>query len=472
MLQPIIIAVGGTGQNVLAAYLRLATMAGFTPAPFYVVDSDIKGPQHQALTNLKGRVRRVVGGPQRDRWVVNPYPTHRTDRKTFGELFRHPDDDGRRVFECLFSEEAAKTPIRTGMYGRPAIGAASMRLKFLQEDDDLRDLKGRLRDGEKHVVLVGSCFGGTGSGGVPIRAQEFDELNRQPGYSLRVQALVFLPWFRLVLPAGDMVTSDRLLFERLNEEFDPNAAASIRFFHRSLRQRVESVIYLGVPDPSAVPRVSRESAQVEVLHPLNLLAAAIVQNLFTADWEAPRGLCGYWFDAAAGLRGDRLSIGRGDGLASLALTDVIRRSHFHRRWLELIRTLFTHFYDLPEFDRPLFMDATLARIRRRGQTPKQVTDEMCSYFSDRQSVHQEALEWVDAVAAADERLLPLEPKDKEIKSDDHERLCADPLRVLAGWCASERVQHEFESKDYEQPRIFAEKLADRFLGDLSRRFDL
>jgi len=44
MKSPILIGVGGTGQTVIASYLRLAELAGFTPAPFFVVDSDRLGP--------------------------------------------------------------------------------------------------------------------------------------------------------------------------------------------------------------------------------------------------------------------------------------------------------------------------------------------------------------------------------------------------------------------------------------------
>src|ERR1044071_10183163 len=118
MSQPILIGVGGSGQNVLSAYLRLSRMAGFPPAPFYVVDSDTKGPQFQGLSELKRKVRRVVGGHMPQRWDINPYPTNQVERKIFGDLFSHPNEEARKLFEALFSEDAEKTPVRTGMYGR------------------------------------------------------------------------------------------------------------------------------------------------------------------------------------------------------------------------------------------------------------------------------------------------------------------------------------------------------------------
>ena len=56
MRTPVFIGVGGTGQTILAAYLRLCHMAGLDPGSFYVVDSDNRGPMSQTLTELAGSV--------------------------------------------------------------------------------------------------------------------------------------------------------------------------------------------------------------------------------------------------------------------------------------------------------------------------------------------------------------------------------------------------------------------------------
>ncbi|MCP5051246.1 MAG: hypothetical protein GY940_29040, partial [bacterium] len=191
------------------AYLRLAELAGFTPAPFYVVDSDKLGPLSGTVTKLKSRIKKTVGGEMSHRWTIDPFPTADVERRTFGSLFGSLTGERRELFDCLFSADAEYTNIRTGMYGRPSIGATSIRYKLLKNDDDLVEMKNTLRGGEKHIILVGSCFGGTGSGGVPMLANEFANLNQQEGYSLTVDAITFLPWFRLVLPPGEMRGDDK-----------------------------------------------------------------------------------------------------------------------------------------------------------------------------------------------------------------------------------------------------------------------
>jgi hypothetical protein len=460
MAQPVLIAVGGSGQNVLAAYLRLAAMAGFPPAICYVLDSDNKGPQFRALSDLERRVRGLIGGSHNSRWMINPFPVDRSGLRSFGELFSHPNAQSRQVFECLFSEEAEKTSIRDGMYGRPAIGATSMRLKLERDDDDLREMKRMLEGDQRHIVLVGSCFGGTGSGVVPILAQEFSRLSREPGFDLRVQSLVFLPWFRLELPEGDMEQDQRLLHDHLDRNFEPNAASSIRFFKDTLRDYVETVVFLGMRDPSTVRRQSQEWRQSEAVHALNLLAAVLVHNLFAGHVQAPRGITGYWYDPEKGLDAPHLEVAAGK--KPTVLTQVIRRGALHQRWMEILEVFFRNYPKIPPFHRPLFLDLALERMRDRSVEESELTDEIAKFFAEGKEAHAEIQEWIDSMV--DKSFFLLEAEEKQLQSAEYRSLLRDPLPFIKYWTDDEDTVRKFDDTEFAHPRVFAARFAERFLG--------
>jgi len=469
---PIFIGVGGTGQTVLAAYLRLARMAGFTPAPFYIVDSDTEGPLGGSLVRLRSEVDEVVGGGQPgERWMIDPFPTADAERKTFGGLFGNLAGERRELFECLFSEEAEKTPIRTGMYGRPAIGATCIRYKILQEDDDLNELKNALRSGEKHIVLVGSCFGGTGSGGVPMLASEFAKLNQEAGYNLTVDAVVFLPWFRLVLPPGDLDPHNKELHERLNQEFEPNAAAGIHYFKRQLKEHVNTLVLLGVPDRAAIERESSEDAQEEEPHILNLLAASLVQNHFTGALDPPRGVTGYWFEEAEGLDPRSLLVHRADSSEPLSLTQVIHRAYLQSHWLGLLSTLFDNYPKIPKTHRPVFLQVALEQLEGATLSEDQVISAISDHLSKLQERAEENLDWVRQMREGS-KLFPFPEGAERIQSERYDEIAEVPLAAVANWCDEPRTVSSFQRSDFQTPEGFCEKFSSRFLDHLTTEFEL
>lgn len=468
---PILIGVGGTGQTVLAAYLRLANMAGFTPAPFYIVDSDTEGPLGHTLTTLKGGVREVVGGKEPAlRWMVDPFPAVNAERKTFGGLFGNLVGDRRDLFSCLFSDEAEQTTIRTGMYGRPAIGATCIRYKILQNDDDLQELKNFLRGGRKHVILVGSCFGGTGSGGVPMLAAEFARLNDQPGYSLQVDAMIFLPWFRLVPPDGGVKSSERNLHEHLNQNFEPNAAAGINYFKDELRKHVETIFLLGVQDPSQIDRTSSESSQLESAHILNLLAAVMVQNHFTGSLQPPRGITGYWYDEEQGISPESVMVHRDGQSSPLSLLQVIHRAYLKQHWLGLLSTFFRSYSRLPESQRPIFVSTAVKRLMAKTLSEQQVVASIAENLQKRQVLADENLAWIRRMEHT--HFFPFSSGNERVQSDDYDRTSADPLTAVGTWCDDPNVVKSFRREDFRSPDTFSEKFSGEFLAHLTEEFKL
>lgn len=470
MTTPILIGVGGTGQTVLAAYLRLASMAGFTPAPFFVLDSDTRGPLGQLVQGLHGTVDEVVGrkAPPR-RWTIDPFPTEDDERRSFGSLFGHLTGDRRHLFDSLFSEEAETTPIRTGMYGRPSVGATCIRYKIQADDDEIRELKETLKGGEKHVVLVGSCFGGTGSGGVPMLASEFQRLNKEQGFRLKVDAVVFLPWFRLVAPDGRMTAHDKVFHERLNAGFEPNAAAGIYYFKDQMRERVDSLILLGVPDRGKVTRKSSESEQTEEPHILNLLAAILIQNHFAGRLDPPGGISGYWFDEVSGLRPDRLTVHRGGQLEPLSLLQVIHRASLEKDWLAILQTFFRNFSKIPKTVQPLFLRVALDHLKGTTRSDEQVIAAIVDHLHKLEGQVEKNLEWV---AGMKNELFPLETEQIKVQGERYDELIDQPLDVLARWCDTKKTVASFENDDLRSTDRFSNRLSLLLINHLTRELNL
>lgn len=468
---PVLIGVGGTGQMVLAAYLRLAEMAGYTPATFYVVDSDTEGPLGRVLATLRGRVKEVVGGKEPPlRWMIDPFPTTNAERKTFGSLFGNLAGERREVFNCLFSEDAEQTPIRTGMYGRPAIGATCIRHKILQDDDDMKDLRNALRGGEKHVILIGSCFGGTGSGGVPMLAAELSRLNGQPGYSLQVDAMIFLPWFRLVPPEGGIKTSEVALHDYLNSNFEPNAAAGIYYFRDKLRQHVDTIFLLGVQDAGQIDRTSSESAQDESPHILNLLAAVLVQNHFAGALNPPRGIAGYWYDNEGGLNPNSLLVQREGNGSTLSLTKVIHRAYIRSHWLGILSKFFSRFNQLPASHQPVFLKTAIDMLKGSTFTEVQVTTSISEHLGKLQAQIANNMEWIKSMNNA--HFFPFPDGAERVLSEHYDAMVSEPLPAIDSWCDDKHIVSQFPKKNMQTPESFAERFANLFLSHLTQELSL
>lgn len=469
MANPVFIGVGGTGQTVLASYLRLAKMAGFTPAPFYVVDSDTKGPLSGSLTKLKSQVDTVVGGKQGSRWMIDPFPTAHADRKTFGSLFGNMTGDRRELFNCLFSEEAEQTSIRTGMYGRPSIGATSIRYKILQNDVDLIELKDFLRGGEKHIILVGSCFGGTGSGGVPMLAAEFSRLNKEENYSLKIDAVMFLPWFRLDLPEGDLKGHDKSMHEHLSQKFEPNAAAGIHFFKDKIREYIDTLFLVGVKDPGQIGRISNESSQGETPHILNLLVATLIQNHFAEALKPPLGIAGYWYDEDEKINPSSLIIHQQNGKGTISLLDVIKRTALRKEWIKVLKVFFQNYPKLPKVHKPIFIQVTCEKLMGTTRKEAAVLSDIVNYFDKYDDEVNENFKWIESMC--DGTFFTLEPEQKRVVSDKYDSLRQDPLPTISDFCNDDKIITQFEARDFYSIEDFCGKFNDLFLDYISNEFE-
>lgn len=471
MVTPVLIGVGGTGQNVLISYLRLAELAGFTPALFYILDSDAKGPLTKAAAELKGRVKQVLGGNAAQRWQIDPFPMARAESKTFGTLFGNLTGERRELFNCLFSDEAEQTKIQTGMYGRPSIGATSIRYKILTDDDEFKEMKNTLRGSEKHIILVGSCFGGTGSGGVPMLAQEFHRLKNEPGsgfQGIKVDAVVFLPWFRLVLPEGGLKAGEKSVHEHLNKNFEPNAAAGIHYFKDKIRNYVNTLLLLGVGNPGQISRVSSEDKQDETVHILNLLAAILIQNHFIGALKPPEGIAGYWYDADEGIN-PRTEMLYRDEKSFMPLVNVIKRTSFRAEWLAVLKTFFSKYSEIDQLHRPPFLDGAIEKLKGMTRSEAQVLEDIAKYFEDAEKQVTEGFNWLDKMSDPQFFQLKVEDKKVSVEYDDGRK---DPLPKIQKWCNQDGLLDKFEAADFKTVEVFCEKFVAMFMQKLINDFNL
>ena len=474
MTTPVLIGVGGTGQTVLIAYLRLAELAGFTPALFYALDSDTKGPLTETLTRFKSRVKQVVGGGVPPaRWKIDPFPNVLAERKTFGTLFGNLTGERRALFDCLFSEEAEQTRIQTGMYGRPSIGATSIRYKILKDDEELKEMKNMLRGGEKHVILVGSCFGGTGSGGVPMLAQEFHRLKtEEQGYqALKVDAAIFLPWFRLIQPEGGVKVPEKSLHEHLNKNFEPNAAAGIHYFKDRIRNYVDTLFLFGVGNPGQISRISSEDAQGEAAHILNLLAASLIQSHFAEALRPPLGVVAYWYDADEGINPRSTMVYRNDSTkSSISLSNVIKRTALRVDWLDVLRTFFENYKRIDPIHKPTFLDLAIEKLTLSTRTDVQVIGDMVSCLEQARRFVADGYNWLEKMD--DKQFFYLKVDEKRVLGIQYETMHNNPLPIINRFCNQEGLYSRFDKRDFETPENFCEKFSELFLQHLMKEFNL
>jgi hypothetical protein len=301
-------------------------------------------------------------------------------------------------------------------------------------------------------------------------AAEFARLNEQPGYKLRVDAMIFLPWFRLVPPEGGVKSSERNLHEHLNQNFEPNAAAGINYFKDELRKHVDTIFLIGVQDPSQIDRTSSESSQVENTHILNLLAALLIQNHFTGSLQPPRGIAGYWYDGDQGISPNSLMVHRDGESAPLSLLQVIHRAYLKQHWLGLLSTFFGSYTRLPESQRPIFVSTAVKRLMGKTLSDQQVVSAIAESLKKRQALAEESLAWIRRMENS--HFFPFPVGNEKVQSDGYDEKSADPLTAVGAWCDDQSVVKRFRREDFRNSETFSEKFSGEFLDHLTEEFKL
>jgi hypothetical protein len=298
----VLLAAGGTGQEVAAGVLRLCYLTG-RPLPNIVVfDSDIaqRQPGEEAQTRMQvlhglDQQFQELGVINQSRLtILNPSST----RNVVGQIRKvedlyantgHVGRDDETLLSLLLDTEQRQTPVHNGFHGEPAVG--SLLFAGAWERGTFDDLEATLNDAAStgeglRVVLAGSVAGGVGTAVLPFISRMLTRLRKRGG-RIQILAVLQLPWFQL-----KRSESDRLSLEPdvTQAQFDRNAACLVRGYLRDVQSSaLDSLVLLGLPQP--VERVSHGGdRQLETHHYICVCAATVAANLL--DQQATKALLG------------------------------------------------------------------------------------------------------------------------------------------------------------------------------------
>lgn len=277
MPEPIFIAVGGSGQHTLLAYLRLARLCRFNPAKMLLVDADVRqsGEGIPTTADLIAHQANVGFEKEVEFRPVIPLRKDRTDSplaQTFESLVNPPSRIERELFEALFSKRQREVAVSTGFHGHPSVAASAFRIYLQDKENEIFEiLNGWLAAaGRQRVVLAGSTFGGTGSGVMPMLATYLRELARHRGLDLELGGVVQVRWFDLSVPPD--LTGDRAEYlDVWSQDLDRNSSCLVEFYREETEQMFRPGFLVG-HHPYAVRRSAGVEKQPEHPHAVNLLA--------------------------------------------------------------------------------------------------------------------------------------------------------------------------------------------------------
>lgn len=321
-MSKIIAAIGGTGQEVALACLRLCHLGEFEIPRIFVFDSDDfdpdttkgeSGTRSQRLRELgrflsavNGKMdtvtfQSVVDGDHQNDNVVSLFSTSNV-----------PSPEVKDLLDLLISPQQQSVKITDGFHGEPTVGAIAFadaigvrawkafELK-LNEETQL--------PGEHFVVLTGGTAGGTGPGVLPVLAGEVMnwKRNRRPDLpNVNVSLLVQLPWFRI----ADRADGD-IEFEAMQH----NSACLVKQYHNDLDRLGDRVVLLGLPD--VVDRKSSgPNRQPETLHYINLVSGWLAAEMLSDSVPRQKMLTSGVYALSFDDDEDPLELtltGRGDG---------------------------------------------------------------------------------------------------------------------------------------------------------------
>lgn len=310
----VLIGVGGSGQHIVLAYLRVLALGNATSAQVphvFLVDADAQleqsqGRQSQLVADIKqlhDQLKLIDQNPQQkpaEFEIVRPYNTSLAtgaDVKV-KEIVLGNRQSAPPEVEAFFNQADLEVKLSEGMHANPKVGSTVFgeKLATCMKDGaiSLQDLP---REVERqfgklfaphvtgsqarplNIVIVGSVFGGTGSGIIPTLARNL--IGVLGSGAVSIATVTTLPWFSL--KAGSNGQQGSALDER---RLQRNTSFAIRNFKGQLssQDRSASVSSVFIQSAPQWPIIERPSAgdfdQPEHPHVINLIAAHAVQQAF------------------------------------------------------------------------------------------------------------------------------------------------------------------------------------------------
>lgn len=309
-MSKILIAVGGTGQEIGLSCLRLCHMADIEPPVVVVVDSD----QGSAIAGIPTRTDKIqefatsLKEARAKDFVIFLKPIAENIRERQVETLRSLFSPARvtppavqDILSFLFTVDQQETRIVDGFHGKPTVGSVAVTDYMLQPDfreEFLNQIDTLTKPQEPHFIAVaGSTTGGTGPGTIPPLSHEISEWRKllKPERRIELSGVVQLQWFH---PLEDKEVSWSRPPDVDLVRLQQNSACLVRQYEADLARLVDRLVLISLP--RIVRRVSAgPNHQPEALHWLNVLSGWISTELLYAGQtlnNLQRGIHAYALD--------------------------------------------------------------------------------------------------------------------------------------------------------------------------------
>ncbi len=313
MTQRILIGVGGSGQHVVHAYLRLLTLtfplARDVPHVF-IVDADaLEGvgqeKRSDLIENIFGLHEFLVKGSQTPARCQLIHPM-RVDQggaplaKALGPLLGVQDEIKPLAHGFLADAPGEcgsdwDIELAKGMMANPKVGSIVLAHKAERAkssaDTQLNALFELISSGDARIAIAGSNFGGTGSGVIPALVRQLDP---RPGVE-SVRAFMCLPWFSIDPVPGDTRKSAARTLDGI-APMARNSSLGLHTYFDELNgtgsgdSRLKRSSYVLLQSMAAWPEETRKDDgnfdQRENRHVINLVQASAIQAYFGLGTDA------------------------------------------------------------------------------------------------------------------------------------------------------------------------------------------
>ena len=300
-MKKVLIAVGGSGQHVVHAYLRLLTLSNVAAKEVpdvFLIDADAKDHKARATdsslaSDIKALFEQLVSPlPATERAhfkLIVPYFVRKEgdSPRTSGDVLKiERDDFWANALLLNDGQQGTKDheiDVVDGMMANARIGASVFGSKLVLADQsadlskvNFGTLLSRIRSA--NVAIVGSSFGGTGSGVIPALVRYLDKASNGPRL---IRAFMTLPWFEIDAQGGNQSAASS------KDGIDPmtrNSALGLRTYLDELTtlQRANYVV-AQFSGPKAVRADDGNFNQTENKHVFNLVLATSIQHFLHGD---------------------------------------------------------------------------------------------------------------------------------------------------------------------------------------------
>ena len=328
MARNVLIGVGGSGQHVVLAYLRLLSLV-LPPADavphIFILDADAeRGADTKKRSRLVDDMAALLeallrgehkGGAPRFE-VIKPYrPGPPGRRMTIAQLVGDSTQARRLANGFLADDEGNwgsdwSVQLEHGMMANPKIGAIALAHKVLGVDVEGHETpSGPGMDNEMaqlfaclgeqvRVAIVGSSFGGTGSGAIPALVRVLDKQR-----VTHVRAFLTQPWFSIEQAAEHDREASAAAVRDGTDPQERNSSLGLHTYYDDLcalraerggagLQRSSYVLCQSMDEwPRVMRRDQGNFDQEENPHVLNLAQATAIQAYFglgAGDQDGPR----------------------------------------------------------------------------------------------------------------------------------------------------------------------------------------